>query len=108
MNYKMLCLIAVLTWMLNAGDYFLKLATKGNHTVFCLCMTAMLWVASIPGWYYTLLKTNLALVGMMFATLSLLTTTAMGIFLFNERLGGAEYIGFALVLISIVLLSNKL
>ena len=108
MNYKMLILVALLTWMLNAGDYFIKLATKHSHPILCLCLTALLWVASIPGWYYTLVKMNLALLGMLFATLSLITTTAMGIFLFDERLSGSEVCGFVLALAAIALLSNKL
>ena len=107
MNYKMILTVIVLTAMLNTGDYFIKLATK-THNILYLWVTALFWVASIPGWYYTMREENLSLICMLFAVVSLITTTMMGMILFDERLTNIEWIGFTLTLISIYLLSSKL
>ena len=107
MNYKMILTVIVLTVMLNTGDYFIKLATK-THNLLYLWATALFWVASIPGWYYTMREENLSLICMLFAVVSLITTTIIGIILFNEKLSNTEWVGFTLTLISMYLLSSKL
>lgn len=108
MNYKMLMLVVLLTGMLLAGDYLIKFSVKSSHIVLFLILAALFWVASIPGWYYTLLEENMSLIGMLFSVLSLIGTATIGIVMFGEKLSGTEWLGMAFGLISTILLASKL
>ena len=108
MNLKILIPVILLTAMLNIGDYFIKVAVQSNNKISYLLLAALFWVSAIPMCYYTLTKENLSLVGMLFAVMSLIGTTLIGIFIFNERLSITEWVGFALTIIATFLLSSKL
>lgn len=108
MNWKMLAAVIFLTGMLLAGDYLIKFSVRSSHVVLFLFLAGLFWVASIPGWYWTLLEKNMSLIGMLFSVLSLIGTASIGILVFGERLSGVEWLGMALGLAATILLAGKL
>ena len=97
-----------LTGMLLGGDYLIKYSTESSHTIRYLIMAAILWVASIPGWYYIVRNHKIAIVGILFAMFSLIGTTLIGVIGFNEKLTNYEWLGIGLAIVSTLLLTNKL
>lgn len=108
MKIVMIFVVLFLTAMLLAGDFLIKTATKSQHAVVLLCLAAIFWTVSVPGWYYTLLGRNLSLVGMLFSVVSLIGSALIGIFLFGETLSAREWLGLVLGVVSAVLLASKL
>jgi uncharacterized membrane protein len=108
MNFYMAVLVVFLTGVLLAGDYLIKSAVKSHHAVALLIVAAMLWVLSIPGWFYTLHGRNLSLVGMLFSVVSLIGSAMIGVLVFGETLSAKEWVGLVLGIVSAILLASKL
>lgn len=107
MNIFILFLVVLFTGILLGGDYLIKAATISPEPIRLLFYAVLLYGVSVFGWYYILLDQKIAVIGMLFAMLSLIGTTLIGIFGFGEKLEIKEIIGLILAMISIVLLVNK-
>ena len=107
MNVLMMALITFFTAMLLGGDYLIKAATVSPEPIRLLVYAALVWMGSVYGWYYILQGEKIAIVGMLFAMLSLIGTTLIGMLGFGEKLDIKEIIGLVLAIASTVLLANK-
>jgi len=108
MNIGFIILLAFLTGILLSGDYCIKSATQSSCPVRWLLLASFMWVASIPGWYYTMIKERISIVGILFSLMSLVGITLIGIICFKEHLSVKEWIGFGMAVISTILLAGKL
>lgn len=108
MNIKMFFIVVFLTGMLLTGDYLIKAAVKDAFPISLLFLAMIFWSVSVPGWYYALLDHNISLIGMLFSVLSLVGSCLIGMFFFNERLSGIEWLGLFFGIVSTFLLASKL
>jgi len=97
-----------MTGMLVVGDYLIKYATVGHNKVLLLVIAAVLWTLSIPGWYCIVRDHRESIVGALFAVFSIIGTTIIGIYGFDEKLTTTEWAGIGLAVISALLLTNKI
>ena len=100
--------LTLMTLMLLAGDYFIKYATISNRPILMCIIAAVLWVATVPGWYYVTNGHKIVITGALFAILSVLGTTCIGVCFFNEKLSTMEILGLMFSGASIFLLVKKL
>lgn len=101
-------MVVVLTGMLLTGDYLIKSATIVRSPVVMLVLAALIWSASIPGWYLVNKTSRIAILGAMFAVISVIGTTMIGVVIFREKLSVLEWVGIGLAIVSMMLLSRKM
>ena len=100
-------MVIFLSAVLLAGDALVKQATVSKQYGLCV-LAGVLWVASIPGWYYVVNGHRLAMTGAVFAVVSIVGTTLIGIFAFHEKICASEWLGLVLAVASMVLLARKI
>lgn len=108
MNIGIILLTVFLTGLLLAGDWLIKYATVSSSYFKYLIIAAIVWVISIPGWYYVVRDNREAIIGALFAVFSIMGTTLIGVYGFNEKLSTTEWTGIGFAIISAILLTNKI
>ena len=106
---RLLPFLTVLLMSLTAllGDYFLKLAGSKEAVdldprLFCLGIFCQL--LSLCGWFYAMKYFSLTTLGVYYSVSTILFLTALGVFVFNERLTTHEIVGVCVALGSLFLL----
>jgi drug/metabolite transporter (DMT)-like permease len=107
MNVGYLALNILLTLMLLTGDYLIKFATTSQTPIRFLIGAAFMWTASIYGWYCVVAQQGMVVTGILFAMLSLIGTTLIGIVSFGEKLNMQEWAGFILAILATALLVKR-
>lgn len=101
-----LIIVFVITLVGIVSDYFFKRASAENSpfvTKWFLIGLAI-YGANAVGWVLAMQKAKLAFVGSIYCVVTVLFLTAMGYFLFDEKLSPGEIVGVAMAICSVILL----
>ncbi len=102
-----LCFGATLVMIL--GDYAIKLAADRGTMLQSpqFLVGGVLYALSAVGWYLAMRQMTLAQTGVASAIFSLLALCAMGVLLFEETLAAREYLGIAMAVGALVLMTRS-
>jgi drug/metabolite transporter (DMT)-like permease len=108
MFYLYLLLVVFLSAVGVLGDFFLKLAGKGQKFVEVrwLILGAAIYALTAIGWFYVMKFIKLSSLGVIYAISTLLFVVLLGVYYFHERLNVYEIIAIVLALTSLVILSR--
>lgn len=108
MSYTTLFLVIATTLLGVAGDAMLKISGQGPRTVNSMWLVAgaVLWILTIPCWFFLFKQTKLINIGIVYVLTNLIALTLLGIVYFKEKITGAELVGLALAFITIILLKR--
>lgn len=108
MSYLTLFLIIATTLLGVAGDAALKISGQGPRTVNVIWLLAgtVLWILTIPCWFFLFKQTKLINIGIVYVLTNLIALTLLGVLYFKEKITTAEVIGLILAFITIVLLKR--
>lgn len=92
------------------GDYLLKLASQREDwmTTPHFALGALLYGVSAFGWVLAMRLMPLGSIGVSYAVLSVLALTALGVFVFGEKLALRDVLGILLAFTSLGLMSRVL
>jgi drug/metabolite transporter (DMT)-like permease len=88
------------------GDYFLKLASGREPSLRSgwFYLGFALYASTAFGWVFVMKHLKLATISVLYSVSMILLLTAIGVFVFREKLTYSEMAGIALALASLVLL----
>jgi multidrug transporter EmrE-like cation transporter len=105
-NWLPLVVVAAFSALGVVGDYFLKLASEYPDPLrtrwFYVGFTV--YASTALGWVYVMRYLKLAVIGAVYSVSMIVLLTAIGAFVFHERLNAPEFLGLALAIASLVLL----
>lgn len=90
------------------GDYFIKLASKkqASYLSFEFGLGALLYVITAAGFLVAMRHMSLASIGVLYAVLTIVLMTALGVFVFKETLVPREIAGILMAFGAIGLMSR--
>jgi len=103
-----LLLVVFLSAVGVAGDFFVKLAGRGQKfmEVRWLILGAAIYALTAIGWFYAMKFVKLSSLGVIYAVATVLFVVLLGVFYFHEKLNVYEIVAIILALISLVILSR--
>ncbi len=90
------------------GDVVLKIAAEreGGGVVPLVGLGCAIYAASAIVWFMAMRHTTLAQAAVAYSMFTLLALAAIGVFWFNEDLGGREWAGIGFALASMVMMAR--
>lgn len=92
------------------ADYFLKLASDQAQSIQTrnFVLGFVIYSSTAFGWVFVMKHIKLASIGVVYSVSTALLLTALGVLVFKEALKWQEYVGVAMAVGSILLLSSRL
>lgn len=89
-----------------AGDYFLKLASRQEHSFRTpwFYVGFGVYATTAFGWLFVMKHLKLATISVVYSMSMIVLLTAVGVVFFRESLGAGEIIGLVMALAAMVLL----
>lgn len=89
------------------GDYYVKLAAVGRgFSAPAFYFGALFYAATAVGMMVAMRHMSLATVGVWYAILTVLTMTALGVFVFKEPISGREVAGIGFSFAALICMSR--
>ncbi len=107
---KLLAVMALFTMsvVVLLGDYFLKRSGSGEAYLEPRLFAIGFVIESLTtfGWFYAMKHLKLATVATYYSVLTVLLLSALGFFVFDERLNLGEVLGIVAAILALVLLAR--
>ncbi|MGP3699358.1 hypothetical protein [Rhodobacter sp. NSM] len=102
-----LAVLLVISIVTLLGDYLIKKATGTEQGLLSLTFLVGMLFYGLPavGWFYLMKSHSLAMLGVLYASSTVLLMAALGVFVFREAFGLREAIGVSLAVASILIMS---
>ena len=91
------------------ADYFLKLASEDSNSLLSrhFYIGFLIYSSTAFGWVFVMKHIKLASIGVIYPVSTALLLTALGVLVFKEALKWQEYVGVAMAVGSMLLLSSR-
>lgn len=101
-----LIIVSIVTLVGICSDYFFKRAsnTAAPFSNKWFIIGIAIYLMNSFAWVWAMQKAKLAFIGSVYCVLTVLLLTAMGYFVFNEKLNAGEVLGVIMAIISVILL----
>ena len=90
------------------GDAFIKFASlqKGWQGIWWVILGAVIYAMTAFGWFYVMKNLKLFTVGVVYSVSTIALLSVVSIFIFHEKANAWEFVGLAMAICSIILMSR--
>ena len=101
-------ILAAIIFLTLLGDYFIKIASQKSTGLFTLTflLGALLYALPAVGWFYLMRSHSLAMIGVFYSAGTILLLAGLGYFVFGERIGSREVLGFRFAIAAVYVVSR--
>ncbi len=111
MSSKLLTLLLVFLGSILGvvGDFFIKSAGMNSRVDWKLIVVgSIIWLSTIPAWFYAFRSEKLGALGALYSLFTVIILVFVGAIYFHESLSATEWVGIALTVAALGLLSRFL
>ncbi len=97
-------ILVVIILLTLLGDYLIKIASQkpSGLFTFTFLLGALFYALPAVGWFYLMRSHSLAMIGVFYSAGTILLLAGLGYFVFGERIGSREVLGFAIAAVYVV------
>jgi drug/metabolite transporter (DMT)-like permease len=101
-------ILVVIILLTLLGDYLIKVASQKPSGLLTATffLGALFYALPAVGWFYLMRSHSLAMVGVFYSAGTILVLAGLGYFVFGERVGSREILGFGFAIAAVYVVSR--